>query len=57
MSDRIKHIIDRQTAEAMATLGRTVRMLVRNKIDPTPLFAAVERACREAQSQVEDRAA
>ncbi len=57
MSERVRHLVNRQTKQAMATLGRTVQMMLANRMDPTPLLAAVERACREAEQEVRDRAA
>lgn len=57
MSERARAVIDRQTSQAISTLGRTVRMLVANRIDPSFLLAAVERACREAEREARDRAA
>lgn len=57
MADRVRHLIDRQTSQAMTTLGQTVRELVRRRVDPIYLLATVERACREALHESQDRAA
>lgn len=57
MSERVRAIIDRQTSQAMSMLGRTVRLLLANHVDPAHLLAAVERACRDAEQEVRDRAA
>lgn len=56
MTDRAEHAVNRQTSQAMATLGRTVWLMYRAGLDPAPLLAAVERACREAEAQVRDAA-
>lgn len=54
MSERVRIAIDRQTSQATSTLGRTVRELVRRRVDPSPLLAKVERACREALAETDE---
>lgn len=51
MSDRAEHAVNRQTKQAIDTIGRIVRWRVRHGIDPAPFLAAIERECRKAQAE------
>lgn len=53
MSDRARHIVERQTTQAMTMLGRTVRDMLNAGLDPAMLLAKVERACNEARSELD----
>lgn len=47
MTDRARHLVERQTTQAMTSLGRTVRDMLDDGRDPAMLLAKVERAIRE----------
>lgn len=53
MTERARHVVERQTTQAMTTLGRTVREMLNQHRDPTELLAKVERACAEAQQELQ----
>lgn len=51
MTDRATHAVNRQTKQAIDTIGRIVRFKLRHGIDPAPFLAAIERECRKAQAE------
>ena len=51
MTHRAEHAVDRQTKQAIDTIGRIVRWQLRHGIDPAPFLAAIERECRKAQTE------
>lgn len=53
MTDRARHIVERQTTQAMTTLGRTVRDMLNQGHDPTWLLAHVQRGCDAAQANLD----
>lgn len=53
MSDRARHIVERQTTQAMTMLGRTVRDMLDAGLDPAMVLAKVQRACREGRAEID----